>query len=292
MTALAAPARFNFGRTISRTFGAVGGNFVTFLLLALLLSAAPAIAIAVGVDTIAGLLAQGNSSSFLAISGLLNFVGALFSMIPAYILVGAITHGTIVHYDGGRASFGECLSTGSKFVLPLTGLGILTLLGLFLWALPIFVFSGIAAGGAFGFYNPFLVLFGVFVLAVPAVLAIIRWSVAAPALVMEKTGVLGAFRRSGDLTRDNRWAIFFLVLVITLIVGVILLALTFVGAVAMTSLGSAAVIGFGYYTMYAANLLFSIIISMLYAAGVAALYYELRTAKEGATSSELAKVFD
>ena len=58
----------------------------------------------------------------------------------------------------------------------------------------------------------------------PGVLLALAWSVAAPVLVMERTGVFGAFTRSAELTRNHRGAIFALA-ILAGVVGFIIQAL-------------------------------------------------------------------
>jgi hypothetical protein len=101
--------------------------------------------------------------------------------------------------DGRRDSSVEDLvrATG-PVILPLIGAGILAGLGI-----------GIG----------FLLLF------VPGLILLTIWAVIAPAIVVERTGVIEAFGRSRELVRGNGWQVFgviFTVFVITAIVGVIL----------------------------------------------------------------------
>lgn len=60
------------------------------------------------------------------------------------------------------------------------------------------------------------------------------WCVAVPSLVADRTGVFGAFSRSAELTRGNRWRIFALFVVVWIIamvigavIGGVTLAVTF-----------------------------------------------------------------
>ena len=49
---------------------------------------------------------------------------------------------------------------------------------------------------------------GAILLLVPGLILAVMWSVVAPACVVERTGVFGAFSRSQELTRGYRWPIF------------------------------------------------------------------------------------
>jgi len=280
--------RIGIGGVVSRTFGAVGANFVTFFLLAILLAAIPAMLLNYGADFLRGqLFSQTDVLSAAATGGVLNLAVAAILMIPSYVLIGAVTQGSIVYYNGGKANFGDCLSTGVRLLLPLVGLGLLTLLGLFLWLLPFAI--PVAGLGAAGVSNPLVIFVVGVLLIIPAILAIIRWSTAAPSLVVERIGVLQAFRRSADLTRDNRWAVFFLGLIVIVISVLIQGAISFV---ALSMVQGFTGSGAGFLLLSIVSILYSALNTMIVTCGQAALYFELRTIKEGATSDELAKVFE
>jgi hypothetical protein len=276
MTAVTRPSGIELGVVLNRTFSAIGANFGTYIMLAILLAAIPTVLITIGYNFLILQPAMMNPdpNDPLAATGplLLGTYGVAFlSMIPASVLSGALTQASLVHFNGGKASFGECLSTGLRFMLPLIGLGIITAIGLFLWAI---------------------------LLLIPAIFAATRWAVAPAALVAERTGVFGSFQRSIDLTRDNRWAIFFLALIYVVISWLLALAVGFLtsamqgvaspfGMVNPLDFNSPAMwVDYGFQIVYGA------ISSMILGAGQAALYYELRVVKDGVTSDELAKVFD
>ena len=115
-----------------------------------------------------------------------------------------------------------------------------------------------------------------------AILAVM-WSVAVPAAVVERTGVIESLSRSVALTRERRWRVFGAVLVagvITVVVGAV------VG-------GIFGVIG------GAESILFTIVLWAVTAAAqafsacvYATLYYFLRREKEGVDIEQIASVFD
>jgi hypothetical protein len=306
MTALEAPVRIaeprerlDLGRVVGRTFGAIGGNFITFFLLAILFAAVPSVLMGFALGYFAPiLLAQVGYADYGTVNSLIGVVILLLTTIPTYILIGALTQGSIVHYNGYRARFAECLGTGFRFFLPLIGLAIVSILGLILWMLPALLGGVILAGFAGMIFaqmgNYFAgsisgIIAGIATF-IPAVMAVVRWSAAAPALVAERTGVMAAFARSGTLTRNNRWAIFLLALVWTVISVGIQWAITFVGTSTLMGLGGS--FALGGLLLSGFTILYSALNTMILATGQAALYYELRVLKEGATSEELAKVFE
>lgn len=295
MTSLARPARLDIGRVIQRAFGTIGANFGPFFFLAILFAAAPAVAFGIGVGLLLPAIMNATGSSYTLIASLLPLVSVLLLAIPSYILVGAITQGSIVHYNGGRASFGECLGTGLRFVVSLLGLGIMSVLGLILWALPIVFGVGafgaaIGSSGALNALAPLLVFPLMAVLAVPLIMALVRWTVAAPSLVVERLGVMGAFRRSIDLTNGSRWRIFWLAVIYFVVSNLIQGVFTFItGSIATSAIDSGLTLA---WLFYVSTVLYASFSAMIASAGAAAIYFELRTTKEGATSDELARVFE
>src|SRR5689334_19736852 len=277
------PLSIDIGRVISRAFSAIGANFGPFFFLAMLFAAAPMLAFGFGIEFLLPVIASGTGSSFTLIASLLPLISVLVMAIPSYILVGALTHGSIAYYNGGRASFGECLGTGWRFLLPLLGLGLLSVLGLMLWALPIVfglgVFGAMIGGsGAFSPLGPLLVFPVMLGLSIPLIMALIRWTVAAPSLVVERLGVMDAFRRSIDLTRGNRWRIFWLAVIYYVVSGLIQNVFTFLTSSVATSASDAGLTL--TWLSYGATVLYASFNLMIAAAGSAVLYFELRVTKE------------
>ncbi|MBV9195273.1 MAG: hypothetical protein JO168_14105 [Solirubrobacterales bacterium] len=78
------------------------------------------------------------------------------------------------------------------------------------------------------------VAIGFVLLIIPGLYLLVIWSVVAPVTVLEQPGVFAAFRRSRELVRGNRWAVFGVIVIVFLAVAVISIA---VGIVA-SGLGS------------------------------------------------------
>ena len=121
------------------------------------------------------------------------------------------------------------------------------------------------------------------------------WIVGVPALVMEKTGVMGAFDRTSDLTRGYKWWML-LAFVIYFIVS---LGLGLLKEIVLSPFGlgesNIFVDGLSQPAMIAVSLfdsLFQVILSLLGTLGVASLYYELRFVKEGVYPESIVSVFD
>ena len=122
---------------------------------------------------------------------------------------------------------------------------------------------------------------GTALLVVPGLMLMTMWAVAAPARVAEPIGVFAAFGRSRALTRGHRWPIFAMLLA-SFFVFVLLLGVA-------TDLSA---------TVYRWNPVVqvpvavgSLLVQVTIGVALAALYGELRSAREGARPEELASVF-
>lgn len=252
---------FDIGDVVNRTFGAISRNFVTFFLLSAVLVGVPTLTIGfvqLGVSV-------GDGSAFLTLLGLAFIV----NLAAAYVLQGALIHGAVVDFNGKKASFGDCLSTGLKHMLPLIAIAILMWLGIML---------------------------GMLLLIVPGVILSLMWIVAIPARVIENVGIFQAFGRSRDLTRNNRWKILGLFVMYMIIATVISMIVMIPAGVFAPAAPPSEADPFGLGQTSVAYVLFNVISNVLSAVvsatGVSAIYYELRKSKEGVGAEALAKVFE
>ena len=184
--------------------------------------------------------------------GLFGF-GWLFSLLIGALLQAALIQGTISDMNGRRVSIGDCLNTAVRHVLPLIGISIAMTVATFL---------------------------GLFLFIVPGVILALALCVSAPVRVVEGLGVFNSLGRSGDLTRNHRGAI----LLLFVVFGVLFLVLQ----------GLVGQIG-GIFPiaerLIVAPLLHTVA-ALIGAAGVASIYFELRTIKEGIGIEALAAAFD
>lgn len=144
------------------------------------------------------------------INGVLAHSFFLFPLAIAVSIVAATLYqGMVVGLvrdvqDGRRdSSVGELIEATWPVVLPLIGAGIL---------------AGIGIG------------IGLLVFLVPGLILLTIWSVIAPVIVVERSGVMAAFGRSRDLVRGNGWQVFGVIFVVFLIVVIVGLALGEIGA--------------------------------------------------------------
>jgi hypothetical protein len=255
--------KLDIGRVISETFQVLGRNAVAFLVLALLLSGVPAGIMSYMAAPFAGV--QTGNLDFDPSRLAWIFLGGLVGLVTAAILQGALIFGTVQDMNGQRPNIGECLATGLRAFLPLIGVSILFALA---------------------------VVFGFMLLFVPGLMIICAWCVAVPSLVAERTGVFGAFNRSADLTRGNRWRIFAL-LVVAWVIAVVISMI--VGAIATGAAFATGGLDPVALARSPARIVGAVLSNTLSTAisstGVAVLYVELRKAREGLGPQWLADIF-
>jgi hypothetical protein len=259
------PRKFDIGRVFEHTFASVGSNFPVFFSLAVLLSGLPQAALA-----LAGL---GSASDPMALFSnpmklSLWLAAALVSVAAAFTLQAAIVHGSVVDMTGRKARFADCLNTGFRHFLPVLAISILATLGIML---------------------------GFVLLIVPGVILSIMWVVVVPVRVVENKGVFAAFGRSANLTEGSRWMILVLFIVYVVLTWVVGLLIGIIGVVVASVFGGLASLAMGTPMIILQGVispLISSVTSMIGAAGVAAVYYELRSNKEGVVPESLAAVFD
>jgi hypothetical protein len=244
---------FDLGRVIQRTFTSISQNAAVFFGAAALLVGIPSALAAFGQGD---LLTTASGSSFVFVA-----FGTVLYMVGLYILQGVVVKAAVNGFQGKSTRFGDAFNVGIQMFLPLLGLGIVAGLGMVL---------------------------GYALLIVPGVMLTVLWSVAAPAVVVEKRGIMESLQRSRDLTRGYRWPVFGLLVIYVILTWLVSGAIGGVNLALGGSFEASPSLGFNLITTPIVNVLSGVAAS----AGVAALYYELRTAKEGAGPEDLASVFD
>ena len=249
-----APGGFQFsvGGVLKRSFSTYFANFVPFSILALIFYL-PTL-----VFGYAAGFSGGAGVSFEVGTEPPNVTVMILSLILTYVLVGALVYGTVQHLNGRKVGVGDIIGRGVSRILPVVVIAILFSI-------------------AFGIGFALLIIPGVFVMVV--------WSVAIPASVVERPGIFGAFSRSWNLTKGYRWPVLGILLVLLLI----LIAFTMVTAM---------VGGLAYFATdmlllpVLVNYVISAISGAIMSVVIAVLYHDLRVAKEGVSTAQLAAVFD
>ncbi len=189
------------------------------------------------------------------------FAGALATTALSVVEMGAVTYGTVRFLNGERARPGQMIAVGLRRGLPVVGTGFVV------WIVTVA---------------------GTILLVVPGVVFLVAASLAVPAATVERLGVGGALRRSFELTRGSRWTLFAAGLVILVVTWLLSAAVQLgVGALPLV-LGPAK----AFTVMVLASQLGSALFSVLPAVAIAVCYHDLRRAKEGVDTAELARVFE
>jgi hypothetical protein len=124
---------------------------------------------------------------------------------------------------------------------------------------------------------------------VPVVMLFLMWSMGSPACVVERLGPFRSLGRSRELTKGHRWKILGLFLA-TVIPGVI------IGAIVGGLMGVILVLGqvgsFGTAAIQIISLIWNAIWTAFFAIVIVVAYHDLRVAKEGVDTDQIAAVFE
>jgi hypothetical protein len=254
----AAAPRFEIGRVINRTFNVIRNNLATFAMLSLV----PGLA-SVATDWADNQLEEDLAALTFPASDTLFFLAAAWLVYIAswFVLQAAVVYNAVAALNGKRASVGDCLAIAFRNIVPLVLMGTLATVG---------------------------ILAGLLLLILPGFVVAVMWVVIVPAYIVENTGILGAFKRSRELTLGYRGRIFGLCL-IYFIVMILIGALLGIAALVASpqDFASSLVI-----IQMISGAISAMIGSIAFSTLIASLYYELRQIKEGIGPEALAAVFD
>lgn len=186
---------------------------------------------------------------------------AAVTMVLSVVQIGAVTYATVQHLHGERARIGRMLAVGLRRGLPVVGVG--------------FVVSIVSGAG-------------MLLLVVPGLMFMVAACVAVPAAVVERRGVGGALERSFVLTRGSRWPLFATGAVVMVVLWILSMFTQLALTVAAVTLPRAQAVAVPLVGSQLGNALFSVIPGI----AIAVCYHDLRLAKEGVDTAELAKVFE
>ncbi len=247
--------RFDLGRVIERTFGAIGANGLPLLLMGLIFVGLPQAALVWGQAQF-----MQTETNLMTAGVFVWLISLVVGIVCSVIMQGVVTHTVVADLQGRKASLGESVGVALRSFWVLLAVGIVAGLGMAL---------------------------GLILLVVPGILIFLIWLVAGPVVVAEGTGIGRALQRSRDLTRNHRWWL----LLLTVIYGVISWVIGIVVAIAGMATTSFQVdVGLNFVTLVLGPLT-QAISTLLWAAIIAATYVELRTVKEGGGQT-VASIFD
>ena len=256
---------FSLGSVLGRTFSMIGRSFAS---VGLLIIAAQVLmgAIQFGISMPALVRATTDPAHPFALFQSSAYWGSLVAGLAVFsVLSAGATYGFIEAGAGRTTSIGDCLRVGLAKALPVLGLSLLWMLGI--WV-------------------------GMIFLIVPGLILMTMWSVAVPALIGDDTGVIGSFGRSRELTKGFRLKIFALLLLLLVVYYV--LALVVLGGAIMPTPGtapSAAIAERMAPAMMAGSMIVTTVFLFLMPALLVAIYQEALSAKLGADNNRMSEVF-
>ena len=255
-------ADFRVGDALGQGFGIWFRNFPAFMVLAVLVYA-PLIAYTAFVAS--GTLTEESAelSTYHLVSGL--------AQLPLNLLVGAaVLYGAIQQLCGQPARILASIGVGLRRLLPVLGVGVLSSLAVGVWLL-----VGLVPG-----VDLLLPL-----ALVPCLILACMFYVAVPAAVIERPGLLGALRRSRQLTEGYKGRVLWVILalgILTLLVAQLLLGMFEVGLMSDHQIKVSMWLG----------LAADIALASLTASVNAVVYRDLRAVHDGTTAEDLARVFE
>jgi len=184
----------------------------------------------------------------------LIFLGVFLMLVLSLVSQAVVLYGAFQDMRGRPVNLTESLKVGLRRFLPILGLAIVMGLALMLATL---------------------------LLVIPGLILFTIWFVALPACVVEQLGPFGSMGRSSQLTKGNRWKVFGLIIVLFLISGI-------VGGMVNVVLGLLR----SPILLMIGSLVWNGIWGAIYAIAVVVTYHDLRVAKEGVDTDQIAAVFD
>jgi hypothetical protein len=253
---------FGMGRVMSRTMTVVRNHFLILWFFNLLVYGLPYLAFEMLRFTLGPPPATQADpyAAFTPLALAWSGLGLLFNIAVTAVAGGGLLYGSINALNGQPVQFGAMLSRGASTALPMFGLTFVRTIGMYL---------------------------GLVFLLVPGVILTLMWSVANPAMVVERQGVVAALRRSRDLTRGHRWSILGVVAAYVIGVWAIDLVALWLSFFLRGSLPAAAasvpeVIMLG---------LLNSVTRLPFVVGAAVLYFDLRDARDGVGVEALTELF-
>jgi len=183
----------------------------------------------------------------------LFFAGTFIEFVVNTIGTAVILLAAFQRLLGEPVRIGEAVQRVLARFLPLIGLGILVALGLTL---------------------------GYVLLIVPGIILQVMWSVAVPVCIVEALGPLASMSRSSELTRGYRWPIFGIVLLL----GIVSFAVILLLGVLLDPAGLA--------LSAIANVMWTALWTAYWNCALIMIYHDLRVAKEGLDTRQIASIFD
>ena len=278
---LSAGRVFRAGDVMSRAWRIFIGNILFFLLVPFVVQVVAVVAVVVFAFTFI-FAGWATGTIVLAVAGIILAVIAALSVysIGTAIVLG----GAFQRMRGQPLRLGEAIQRAFARLLSLLGLALLWALALglcvlfsvfFVWTIT-FLVSG---SGSITLQVAWPIVVGFLVFLVPATILFVIWMVVVPACVVEGSGAIASIVRSTDLTKGYRAKIFGIVLLLGLLFVAVSVVQTIVGVFSEVGATVVGTIGWLAWSAY-------------WNCAVVMTYHDLRVAKEGIDTSQIAEIFD
>jgi hypothetical protein len=246
---------FRVGHVFSLTWSVFSRHFLTFM-------------VVTGIASLPALLiprplpgANPFQNQGLLVFGVYFLIVVLGTLSQAIVLYGAFQV-----MRGRPVNLVESAAVGLRRFFPIVGI-----------AISVYLLAGLAS----------------LLLIIPGLMLYMMWFVATSVCVVEQLGPFRSMGRSRELTRGHRRKIFGLILLTVIPAGIVGLV---VGAVAVAALGMGAILGLSPTLITPVGqfvgLLWSAIWKAFYAILAVVIYHDLRVAKEGVDTEQIAAVFE
>lgn len=286
--------RFSFGTTVNDLFRVIGRNFLLLCALALLLYGLPSAIFTIFImGSVMSVFSNADSIGapgvfdFLGMLGVTTIVGVAGSVLISIYTQGAMIWASLRDLAGDKPTFGGAMQAGLRFFLPILGLTLIIYIVLgALVAIPAMLAFG---ANTFGFAIALFLL-----VIIPLVLFLMVTLLASvPAIVSEHIGPIDAIGRSWDLSSGHRWKLFAMILIYgftAMIISSAISGLT-MPFVMVGDLDPSSPFGGLMPVMAIQSFLSSTTLVIAYPA-IAATYHNLRNAKEGIRTEQVADIFE
>lgn len=250
--AAATPTAFEVGRVVAAAAGTLNRNAGSMAALTIVLAVLPGLASAfIFGPTLTALMEQPSSAMF---ASPIYWLSSATGIVANCLFYAAVTYMTVVDLDGREPEFAATIVAALRCAVPLVAQYILAALG---------------------------IAVGLLLLVVPGLILLSMWSVAGAPLVVERAGIVASLGRSRALTKGSRgriFGIFFVYIFASSVVSALLARL-----VDLLGMPAPALAVMDTLVGAAGTLIFFVV--------TGAIYVELRTLKEGASTTKLAAIF-
>ncbi len=235
-------------------------------------------------SSIVGVLVDEDTPAAMAVSSGAGIATMLGSFLLGMLIQGTVAYAVYRRATGHRVSFGDALRNGFARFPAILGTSLLFSLGMLLACAPfllgLFLMAALMSAAAVGVI---LLVIGSIASVVVFFALLFRWYVAVPACAVERAGPRESLRRSAALTKGHflrMWGIAIVAYIPSLI------AEAAAGAIANAVAPDSAAVA------VALSVVLTLLPSAYLAVVGAAVYFNLRSAKEGVGIDTMANVFD